>query len=120
MRAASDSSTMRAGASKASQPWVQGSAKCPGSNPWQARRAWPHPSASRTPGAYHLITQPCTGGHRWHVLLFLGLVVVCSSLACAPHFVGPTTSGYFFALTDPTPFIILGEAAELIVSVRNA
>ena len=27
---------------------------------------------------------------------------------------------YFFALTDPTPFIILGEAAELIVSVRNA
>jgi hypothetical protein len=54
------------------------------------------------------------------VLLFLGLVVVCSSLACAPHFVGPTTSGYFFALTDPTPFIILGEAAELIVSVRNA
>jgi hypothetical protein len=56
----------------------------------------------------------------WHVVLLLGLLVVCSSLACAPHFVGPTTSGYVFALNDPTPFIILGGAAELIVSVHNA
>ena len=118
MRAASDSST--AGASKASQPWVQGSTRCPGGSPWQARQAGPHPSASYTPRTHHLIAQPRAGGNMWHVVLLLGLLVVCNSLAYAPHFVGPTTSGYVFALNDPTPFIIRGGAAELIVSVHNA
>ena len=120
MCAESDSGTTRAGASKASQPWAQVSNRRPGGGPWQARRAWSHPSASRTRGAHHVITWARAGGHWWHVVLLLGLVVVCSSLACAPQFIGPTTAGYFFALNDPTPFIILGNAAELIVSVRNA
>ena len=60
------------------------------------------------------------GGHWWHVVLLLGLLVVCSSLACAPQFVGPTTRGYVFALNDPFIDIYLGDAAALIVSVRNA
>jgi hypothetical protein len=42
------------------------------------------------------------------------------ALACAPQFVGPTTSGYFFALNDSTPYLILGDVAALIVSVHNA
>jgi hypothetical protein len=54
------------------------------------------------------------------VVLPLVLVVICSSLACAPQFVGPTTRGYFFALDDPFIDIYLGDTAELIVSVRNA
>ena len=95
MRAASDSDTTSVGASQASQPWAQGSIRRLGGGP----RA---------------------GGHWWHVVLLLGLVVVCSSLACAPHFIGPTTTGYFFALHDSTPYLILGDTAALIVSVRNA
>jgi hypothetical protein len=31
--------------------------------------------------------------------LLLGLVLICSGLACAPQFVGPTAAGYAFALT---------------------
>ena len=96
MHAESDSDTTRVGASTASQPWAQASTRRPGGG------------------------GPRAGGYRWHVVLLLGLVVVCSSLACAPQFVGPTTTGYFFALNVPTPFIIRGDAAELIVSVRNA
>jgi hypothetical protein len=95
MRTESDSDTTRVGASTASQPWTQASTRRPGGGP----RA---------------------GGHWWHVVLLLGLVVVCSSLACAPRFVGPTTRGYFFVLNDPTPYITLGDTAELLVSVRNA
>ena len=95
MHATSDSDTTRVGASTALQPWAQ--------------------VATRRPGA-----GPRARGHWWHVVLLLGLVVVCSSLACAPHFVGPTTTGYFFALNDSTPYIILGDTAALIVSVRNA
>jgi hypothetical protein len=95
MHAKSDSDTTRVGASTASQPWAQVSTRRLGGGP----RA---------------------GGHWWHVVLLLGLVVVCSSLACAPHFIGPTTTGYFFALNDSTPYIILGDSAALIVSVRNA
>ena len=95
MHAKSDSDTTRVGASTASQPWAQVSTRRLGAGP----RA---------------------GGHWWHVVLLLGLVVVCSSLACAPHFIGPTTTGYFFALNDSTPYIILGDSAALIVSVRNA
>jgi hypothetical protein len=95
MRAESDGNTTRVGASTASQPWAQVSTRRLGGGP----RA---------------------GGHWWHVVLLLGLVVVCSSLACAPHFIGPTTTGYFFALNDSTPYIILGDSAALIVSVRNA
>ena len=95
MRTESDSDTTRVGTSSASQPWAQVSTRRPGGGP----RA---------------------GGHWWHVVLLLGLVVVCSSLACAPKFVGPTTRGYFFALNDPTPYIILGDTTALIVSVRNA
>jgi hypothetical protein len=95
MHAKSDSDTTRVGASPASQPWAQVSTRRLGGGP----RA---------------------GGHWWHVVLLLGLVVVCSSLACAPHFIGPTTTGYFFALNDSTPYIILGDSAALIVSVRNA
>src|SRR5262249_14637226 len=60
------------------------------------------------------------GGHRWYVVLLLGLVLVCSSLACAPQFVGPTTAGYFFTLNVPNSFIFPGSEAELIASVRNA
>jgi len=95
MRTEPDSDTTRVGTSTAFQPWAQASTSRPGGGP----RA---------------------GGYWWHVVLLLGLVVVCSSLACAPKFVGPTTTGYFFALNDPTPYIILGDTTELIVSVRNA
>jgi hypothetical protein len=95
MHAESDSDTTRVGASTASHPWAQVSTRRPGGGP----RA---------------------GSYWWHVVLLLGLVVVCSSLACAPQFVGPTTRGYFFALNDPILDIDLGDAAELIVSVRNA
>ena len=95
MRTEPDSDTTRVGASTASQPWAQACTRCRGGGP----RA---------------------GGYWWHVVLLLGLVVICSSLACAPQFVGPTTTGYFFALHDSTPYIILGDAAALIVSVRNA
>ena len=95
MRTESDNDTTRVGTSTASQPWVQVSTRRPGGG----LRA---------------------GGHWWHVVLLLGLVVVCSSLACAPQFVGPTTRGYVFALNDPFIDIYLGDAAELIVSVRNA
>ena len=77
MHAESDSDTTRVGASTAFQPWTQVSTRRPGGGP----RA---------------------GGHWWHVVLLLGLVVVCSRLACAPKFVGPTTTGYFFALNDST------------------
>ena len=52
--------------------------------------------------------------------LLLGLVLICSGLACAPQFVGPTAAGYVFALEVPTSIIYLRESAELIVSVRNA
>ena len=120
MRAESDSGTTRAGASKASQPWAQVSNRRQVGYPWKARQAWPHPSASRIPGAHHLTIQARSGSHRWHVALLLGLVLVCSSLACAPQFVGPTTTGYFLALNVPTSFIFLGDGAELIASVRNA
>ena len=95
MPAASDSDTTRVGASTASQPWVQASARRPGGGP----RA---------------------SGHWWHVVLPLVLVVICSSLACAPQFVGPTTRGHFFALDDPFIDIYVGDTTELIVSVRNA
>ena len=90
-----DSDTTRVGASPASQPWAQVFTRRLGGGP----RA---------------------GGYWWHVVLLLGLVVLCSSLACAPQFVGPTTRGYFFALEDPIIDIDMGETAELIVSVRNA
>ena len=56
----------------------------------------------------------------YEVVLLLGLLVVCNSLACAPHVVGPTPTGYFFALNDSTPYLTLGDTAALIVSVRNA
>jgi hypothetical protein len=95
MHAESDGDTTRARASTASQPRAQASTRCLGDG-------------------------PRVSGHWWHVVLLLGLVVVCNSLACAPHFVGPTTTGYFFALNDPTPYLILGDTAALIVSVRNA
>ena len=95
MRAESDSDTTRVGASTASQPWVQVSTRCLGGGP----RA---------------------GGYWWYVALLLGLVMVCSNLACAPQFVGPTTRGDFFALDDPIIDIDLGDTAALIVSVRNA
>lgn len=95
MRTEPDSDTTRVGTSTAFQPWAQVSTRRPGGG----LRA---------------------GGHWWHVVLLLGLVVVCSSLACAPQFVGPTTRGYVFALNDPFIDIYLGDAAELIVSVRNA
>ena len=76
MRTEPDSDTTRVGTSTAFQPWAQVSTRRPGGG----LRA---------------------GGHWWHVVLLLGLVVVCSSLACAPQFVGPTTRGYVFALNDP-------------------
>ena len=95
MHAISDSDTTRVGASTASQSWAQVSTRRLGGGP----RA---------------------GGHWWHVVLLLSLVVVCSSLACAPQFIGPTTTGYFFALNDSTSYIILGDTAALVVSVRNA
>ena len=95
MRTEPDSDTTRVGTSTAFQPWAQVSTRRPGGG----LRA---------------------GGHWWHVVLLLGLVVVCSSLACAPQFVGPTTRGYVFALNDPFIDIYLGDAAALIVSVRNA
>src|SRR5215831_14442832 len=95
MHAQSDSDTTRVGASTASQSWAQVFTRCLGGG----LRA---------------------GGHWWHVVLLLSLVVVCSSLACAPQFVGPTTTGYFFALNDSTSYIILGDTAALVVSVRNA
>ena len=63
MHAESDSDTTRVGASTAFQPWAQASTRRPGGGP----RA---------------------GGYWWHVVLRLGLVVVCSSLACAPNMVG--------------------------------
>ena len=120
MRAASDSGTPRGGASKASQLRAQVSNRRLNGRPWKARQAWSHPSASRLPVAHSLTIQTRAGPHRWHVVLLLALVVVCSSLACAPPFVGPTTTGYFFALNVPTTFIFLGDTAELGVSVRNA
>src|SRR5882672_9232819 len=75
MRAESDSGTTRLGASKAPQPGAQVSNRRPGDGLWKARRAWPHPRASRTPGAHHLTTQTRAGGYRWHVVLLLGLMV---------------------------------------------
>ena len=120
MRAESDSSRMRAGASQASQPRAQVSHRRHVGGPWKAQRAWPHSRTNRTPGAHHPTMQAHPGAHRWPVILLLGLVLVCSSLACAPQFVGPTTTGYFFALNDSTPYIILGDTTALIVSVRNA
>jgi hypothetical protein len=119
MRPESDSGTTRVGASKASQPRAQVSNRCLEGSPWKARRAWSHPSARCIPGTHPLTTHTRAGAHRWHVVLLLGLVVVCSSLACAPQFVGPTTTGYFFAMNVTTAFVIRGDAAELIVSVRN-
>ena len=95
MRTESDSDTTRVGGSTASQPWAQVSTKRLGGGP-RVRGSW------------------------WHVVLLLGLLVVCSSLACAPQFVGPTTTGYFFALNDSTPYMILGDTIALVVSVRTA
>ena len=43
-----------------------------------------------------------------------------SGLVCAPPCVGPTAAGYVFTLNVPTASIFRGDAAELLVSVRNA
>jgi hypothetical protein len=120
MRTESDSSRMRAGASQASQPRAQVSHRRHVGGPWKAQRAWPHSCTNRTPGAHHPTMQAHLGAHRGPVILLLGLVLVCSSLACAPQFVGPTTAGYFFTLNIPALFIYPGDAAALIASVHNA
>ena len=120
MRAKSDSSTTRAGASTASQFWAQVSHRSPGGGPREARRAWPHPNASRIPRAHDPTTQARPRSHRWPIVLLLGLMVVWSSLACAPRFVGPTPAGYFFTLHVPIWAIHPGDTAELRASVRNA
>ena len=53
-------------------------------------------------------------------LLFLSVVLLVSSTACAPPRVGPTVpSGYFFTLIAPST-IFQGEAAEIIVRVYDA
>src|SRR5437764_5909847 len=76
--------------------------------------------ASRASRAHYPTAQTHLEAYRWPVGLLLGLVLICSGLACAPQFVGPTAAGYVFALEVPTSIIYLGESAELIVSVRNA
>ena len=53
-------------------------------------------------------------------LLFLSVVLLVSSTACAPPRVGPTVpSGYFFTLIAPST-LFQGEAAEIIVRVYDA
>jgi len=79
-----------------------------------------HPSPGRRspPGAQEVVRAPAATGGMWSCPWAWWWS--CSSLACAPQFVGPTTTGYFFALNDSTPYIILGDTTELIISVRNA
>src|SRR5262249_52135503 len=95
MHATSDSDTTRVGASTALQPWA--------------------PVSTRRPEA-----GPRAGGSWWQVVLLLGWLVVCNSLACAPHFIGPTPTGYFFALNDSTPYMILGDTIAVFVPVPTA
>jgi hypothetical protein len=53
-------------------------------------------------------------------LVFLSVVLLVSSTACAPPRVGPTVpSGYFFTLIAPST-LFQGEAAEIIVRVYDA
>ena len=68
-------------------------------------------------------SQPCAhlGDRRWYVSLLLGLVLVFSEdKPIRSRFVGPTAAGYVFALSVSPSLIFRGDAAELIVSVRNA
>jgi len=120
MRAKSENGTTRADVSQASQPGAQVDNRCQAGRPWEARQVWPHSGASRASRPHHPTAQARPGAHRWSVGLLLGLVLLCSGLACAPQFVGPTAAGYVFALNVPTSFIFRGDAAELLVSVRNA
>ncbi len=116
----SKNSTTRVDVSQASQPGAQVDNRCQAGESWEARRIWPHSSAGRASMAHDPTAQARPLVHRWLVGLLLGLVLISSGLACAPQFVGPTAAGYVFALDVPTSIIFLGEAAELIVSVRNA
>ena len=53
-------------------------------------------------------------------LLFLSVVLLMSSTACAPPRIGPTApSGYFFTLFIP-PTVFQGEGAEILVRVQDA
>src|SRR5437868_2095123 len=107
MRMKSKTSTARTDASQAGRPW-------------EARWVWPHSGASCASRAHCPTAQTHLEAHRWPMGLLLGLVLICSVLACAPQFVGPTAAGYVFALEVPASIIYLGETAELLVSVRNA
>jgi hypothetical protein len=120
MRAKSENGTTRADVSQASQPGAQVYNRYQAGGPWEVRWVWPHSGASRASRAHHPMVQARPGAHRWPVALLLGLVLICSGLACAPQFVGPTAAGYVFALNVPTSFIFRGDAAELLVSVRSA
>ncbi len=120
MRVKSKNSTTRADASQASPPGAQVDNRCQAGESWEARRVWPHSDASRASRAHDPAAPARSQVHRWFVGLLLGLVLICSGLACAPQFVGPTAAGYIFVLDIPTSIIFLGDAAELIVSVRNA
>ena len=120
MRAQSKNGTTRADVSQASQPGAQVDNRCQAGGPWAARRVWPHFGASRASRAHSPTAQAHLGAPRWPVGLLLSLGLICSGLACAPQFVGPTAAGYVFALNVPTAFIFRGDAAELLVSVRNA
>jgi hypothetical protein len=52
-------------------------------------------------------------------LLFLSVVLLMSSTACAPPRVGPTVpSGYFFTLIAPS-IVFYGEATEIIARVYD-
>src|SRR5262245_52993802 len=120
MHAESESGTTRAEASKAPQSWAQVANRRPGGRPWEVRRAWPHPGACRIPRAPYPTAQTRLHGHRGYASLLLLLVLVCSHLACAPQFVGPTPAGYFVSLDVPTWSIFRGDEVQLRVSVRNA
>lgn len=67
---------------------------------------------------------------RYSYLLFLGVMLVCGGMGCAPRLSGPTQpSGYFFSVdvSDPQIYLLvnrlferLPDSAQVVVRVHNA
>jgi hypothetical protein len=68
---------------------------------------------------------------RYLSLLFLGVLLVCGGMGCAPKLNGPTQpSGYFFSLVvsdsqiyllvNPLSYVDLADSARVVVRVYNA
>jgi hypothetical protein len=68
---------------------------------------------------------------RYVSILFLGIMLVCGGMGCAPKFIGPTQpSGYFFSLlvsdsqiyllVNPLSYRHLHDFAQVVVRVQNA